>query len=480
MSILNLFAFAALALLQAPGGGNVGGPGPASVPGTRSQPSQSIRRQQALQGLLAKGGGTQTATLGGAFSTGQVGPLVSVGPSLAPGVLQLILDDPGTGWQESVLLGAPTVPTSGPVPLLVMFHSYDVSEWDCYINGVDMFEGARSRGWYVLAPLGAHQVNFGIPYSQTNIEYALTLFCELLPIDTDRIYGVGFSMGGGTMMSYASRHHDPDKPRFAAVVNHTGAVSTANAYWNTADTFIFDHPSTFNGSPATFPFLYSQSSTIDVDQFSFAVDASTDLGRNLFGTPVLNYAADFDPNSNLITVTQTLFAWLSLIPGMETFLLTPPHNIHHWSTIDENTALNYLGSKTLQTPTNGQFRVLADREAKWFHFYVYQDVAGAFTPFRWNFNNAINRLVIDETSNLSELAVDCTSLGINTAVNLEVVMSTTDGSTEVTTLSDYRLPPQEVLRNGVTTSSWVWNSVAETVTLTESNPAAGAVWKIRP
>jgi pimeloyl-ACP methyl ester carboxylesterase len=480
MLLPSLLALASLVTIQGPGATLSGGSGPSSVPGTRSATTQSVRRQQYMQSLLAQGMGTQSATLGGAYTTGQVGPRVSVGPSLAPGVRQLFLDDPGTGWQESVILGVPTVNMPGPAPLLVMFHSYDVSEWDCYINGVDMFEGARARGWYVLAPLGAHQVNFGIPYSQTNIEYALTLFSQNLPVDQDRIYGVGFSMGGGTMMSYASRHHDPDKPRFAAVINHTGAVSTANAYWNTTNTFVFDHPSTFNGSPASFPFLYSQASTLDIDQFSFAVDSTTDLGRNLFGTPVLNYSADFDPNTNLIAITQTLFDWLGLIPGMETYLLTPPLSVHHWSTIDENTALNYLASKTLQTPTTGEFRVLADREAKWFHFYVYQDAPGAFTPFRWNFDSGLNRLVIDETENLQRVVVDSVSLGLNTAVNLELVMSTSDGSAEITTVSGYVLPPQEVLRNGVVTSSWAWDGNAQTVTLTESNPAVGAMWTIRP
>jgi pimeloyl-ACP methyl ester carboxylesterase len=446
----------------------------------QSRRISNAARQEALSNLMGSGNGTQQLGLGGTMTSGRRGPIITVGPSLAPGVYQLQLDDPGTGWQESVVLGLPQNPSAQAAPLLVMFHGADISEWDCYVNGTDMFEGARNKGWYVLAPLGAHQVNYGIPYSQENIEYALTLFCQLLPIDHERIYGVGFSMGGGTMMSYASRHMDPGKPRFAAVVNHTGTVSTANVYWNSQSTFIFDHPQTFNGSPLTFPFLYSQSSTVDIDPTTLAVNPNTDLGRNLSGVPVLNYHADFDPLSNLVAVTQTVFSWLGQIPGMETYLLTPPRNVHHWNTLDENTALNYLGSKRLETPTTGQHKVLADREARWLHFDVRQDLLGAFTPFRWNFEAQTNRLVIDQTENLQQLTVDTVSLGINTAVNLQLVMSSADGGSEITVLSGYLLQPQEVLRNGQPTQDWNWDSSTHAVTVTENNPGAGALWTIRP
>lgn len=431
-------------------------------------------------GMLQQGQGSAGLTLGGGFTSAAAGPQVSVQGSPAPGVYQLLLNDPGTGWQESVLLGVPSVPFVGPRPLLVMFHGADISEWDCYINGVDMFEGARNRGWYVLAPLGAHQLNYGIPYSQVNIEYALSMFVELLPIDEDRIYGVGFSMGGGTLMSYAARHHDLGKPRFAALTNHTGTVSVAFSYWNSQNTSNFDNPLMFNGSPNSYPFAYSQSSAIDIDPNTLAVDSATDLVRNLSHVPTLNYHAIADPLPNLIIATQTIFNHLNLLPGSETFLLTPPQNVHKWWTLDENTALNYMQSKTLQTPREGLHDVLADREANWFHFYIYQDAAGAFTPFRWNMDSLANRLTIDQTSNLQRAVVNSASIGLDTSSTLELVMSATDGPNEITTLTGYANSPNSVLRAGVPVASWSWDSVAQTVTLTESNAQVGALWTIQP
>lgn len=442
---------------------------------TRSPQSQ--QRAQALRQLLNQGGGG-SPTLGGSFTTG-AGPQVQVLASPVQGVWQVQLGDPGTGWQESVLVGLPSQPESPSAPLLVMFHGANISEWDCYVN-TPLFQQALDRGWYVIAPLGANQLNWGLPYAQQNIEYALTLFTELLPVDPERIYAIGFSMGGGVAMSYAALHQDLSKPRIAAVVNHTGAVSVAHTYYNVQNTSSFDNPLLFGGSPLDEPFLYSRSSTVDIAPGTLVVDPETDLARNLAHVAVLNQHADFDPLVYLIEQTQTVHAWLSQIPGMVSYLLTPPFSEHAWTTIDEPTALNFLRTKTLQTPTSGQHRLLADREGSWFHFYLYQDAAGDFTPLRWDMSPVLNRLVLDETRNLSRVVVNCQSLGLNTAVNLEVVMQTTDGTTEVTTLTGYAAQPQEVLRNGVATTSWSWDPVAETVTLTEADPAAGAVWRVRP
>jgi pimeloyl-ACP methyl ester carboxylesterase len=443
-----------------------------------AHPNLSPRQLRALQQRLNLGGGANSPTLGGGFTTG-VGPQVQVSGSPVPGVWQIVLGDPGTGWEESVLLGVPTTPLVPNTPLLVMFHGNDISEWDCYVN-TPLFQDALDRGWYVLAPLGAHQVNWGIPYAQQNIEYALTLFTDLLPIDPTRIYGIGFSMGGGTMMSYAARHQDLNRPRFAALVNHTGSTSVAHVYGSVANTFVLDHPLMFNGPPSNDPFLYSQASVFDLETGSLAVDPATDLARNLGHVPVLNQHADFDPLGYLVEQTQSIHAWLSAIPGMETFLLTPPHSVHSWTTIDEPTALNYLQSKALQTPAEGQHRLLADREGGWFHFYVYQDAPGAFTPLRWTMNSVTNTLVLDETENLARVVVDTLSIGLNTEVNVDLVMQSADGGTEVTTLTGYELQPQEVLRDGVPTTSWSWDPVGETVTLTETDPGAGVTWRVRP
>ncbi len=443
-------------------------------------PRRSRRATDFRDSLLRSGGSENSTTLGGNYTVGGLGPFAGASRTHVPGVFQIQLDDPGTGWQESVLLGVPSVRAYRNPPLLVMFHAYDVSEWDCYLNS-PLFQEALDRGWFVLAPLGANQVNFGIPYAQVNIEYALDLFTAVLPVDPNRIYGAGFSMGGGTMMSYAARHHDLDRTRFAAVVNHTGGISVANSYANSTNTAYFDNPLLFGGPPSANPFLYSQASVLDIEDPSLVVDPTTDQARNLAHVPVLNEHAINDPLVYLVDQTITVHNWMSQTLGFpQSFLLTPPFAVHSWSTIDTNTALNWLYSKTLDTPSEGEHRMLADREASWLHFYIYQDAPGAFTPFRWNLESSINRLTIDETENLQQIVVDTLSLGLNTGVNLDLVLGTADSTAEVVTLTGYNIAPQEVLRNGVSSNDWTWDAAAKTVTINESPGRGAPSWKIRP
>jgi len=448
----------------------------------RRQGQGQTREEAFLDQLIGRGRAFSSPTLGGSYTAGGAhGPISSITPSFRPGLWNITLDDPGTGWQEKVLLGIPSVQQHAQPPLLVMFHSYSVNENSTYVNS-PIFQDALDRGWFVLSPLGAHDVNFGIDYAQENVQYALDVFTEILNENPRRIYGIGFSMGGGMAMSYAARHQDPGRPRFAAVINHTGTVSVANAWSNSTDNTILEHELMFGGPPASDPFRYSQASALDIAFPGLEVDATTDLTRNLAGTHVLHQHADFDPITYLIEQTQTIYAWMELASPDKTNILTPNQAVHEWGTIDSNAALDYLYGFVgeLELPTEGTHRVLADRETTWFHFHVHQDLAGAFTPFRWNYEPLANRLTIDETENLERIVVNTLSLGLNPAVNLEVVVESADGTPDEVTLTGYQLQPQELLRNGVADSNWEWDPVARTVTILESDPSGAPLWRVRP
>jgi pimeloyl-ACP methyl ester carboxylesterase len=423
------------------------------------------------------GAGTSAAgSLGGAFSTGG-GKFASSAPSGTPGVWQITFGDPGTGWQESFLLGIPPVPLS-PAPLLVMFHSFSVSEWDCYYN-TPLMKDAMIRGWYVVAPLGAHQLNYGITYSQTNVEVVLDWIDEFFPVDRSRVYGVGFSMGGGAAASYAARHLDPDHLRFAAVVNHTGSVSLSHTYWSVNDPWVFDDPIMFGGSPTTYPFDYARSSMFDLALDGVTVDPDTDMAGNLVHVPLLDVAATEDPIQYLRTQTRGLHEWMGTLGGIETFE-EPDFSVHDWTTLDSQGALDFLEAQTLTTPTEGVHSVLADRDGGWHHFYVYQDRAGAFTPFRFAVDSALNQLVIDETKNLQRLVVDPAALSLDSEQDLVLVFGTQDGRMETMTLTGYPSPPSQVLRDGNPSGNYIWEAVGETLTLYEYDASSYPAWTIVP
>ncbi|MCB9914984.1 MAG: hypothetical protein H6828_07525 [Planctomycetes bacterium] len=423
-------------------------------------------------------GGSVAATLGGSY-TRVTGPVASVTAVPAYQVYQLSFNNPGTGWQESCLVGVPGTPVAPAAPLLVMFHGYGVSELDCYLN-TPIFKLALERGWYVVAPLGAHQYNFGIPYSQANVEYVLDWAMATFPVDAARVYGVGFSMGGGGVTSYMARHQDPAHARFAAVVNHTGGVSIGNTYWNSVpNTWVFDDVNMFGGSPALHPFEYAQCSLIDLDASGTVIDPSTDMARNAAHVPLLDFTVSQEPLAYLRAQVLALHGWMQAFTGLEQHVEVPGAT-HSWAWLDAHVALDFLRQHTLTPPRAGTHRVLADREAVWHHFFVYQDAPGAFTPFRWTMLDGLNRLVIDQTQNLKRIVVDHASLQLHTSVPAEVMFGTQDGLPEELTLSGYPIAPSSVTRGGLPTGAWSWDPVAQSVTLFESNATNYPLWRITP
>lgn len=465
------------------------GPALPQAPAPAARPSQATRNSPPppARGIFGErlvprgsGGstGSQLAAVFGGSATRVGGPFVQVTGLPASQVYQLSFGDPGTGWQESCLVGVPSVPSLNP-PLLVMFHGYGVSEWDCYINS-PIFKLALERGWYVIAPLGAHQLNFGIPYSQVNIEFVLDWAMATFPVDPARVYGAGFSMGGGGMMSYMARHLDPAHPRFAAVVNHTGGVSIGNTYWNSVpNTQVFDDAAMFGGSPALHPFEYAQCSLIDLDSAGVVIDPLTDMARNAAHIPILDFTVDQEPLAYLRNQVLALHTWMQAFVNQESHLEVPGAT-HDWIHLDANLTLDFLRQHTLETPRAGTHEVLADREATWHHFYVYQDAPGAFTPFRWTMLDGLNRVVVDRTENLKRLVIDSASLGLHTTVETQVMFGTQDGLPEEITVTGYPNPPLSVTRGGQVTGAWSWDATSQSVTLFESDATNYPLWRITP
>ena len=110
-------------------------------------------------------------------------------------------------------------------------------------------------------------------------------------VDRTRIYGVGFSMGGGSVTSYAARHLDPARAMFAAVVDHTGGVALRNTYASEPDDADSDDNTPqvgdnlevpdildgWYGAPATHLFGYQRCSTIDMDPLNGQIGSGTSL-----------------------------------------------------------------------------------------------------------------------------------------------------------------------------------------------------------
>jgi dienelactone hydrolase len=397
-----------------------------------------------------------------------------------PGLFEFVLVNTGSGWQEKFLLQEPLTPPTGPTPLVVVFHKYGSSHGDLISSG--FIPEVQSRGWYAICPLGARQKNFGNLESQINIRAALELVRALYPIDSARVYGVGFSMGGGSVVNYAARHVDPKGVMFAAVCEHTGGVSLRNTWFYEPDDADQDDnvptpglnlevpdvlESLFGGTPAAQPFAYQRCSTIDFDPFTGQVGALTDFARNLEHVPTLVWMAVNDPTRYLQKQTTTFDSHIQGQNPNNTFHLAPG-NVHAWTTLDPAFVCNWFAQFTLTLPRSGH--ALADEDGQWLEFMVEQDASGAFTPFTWSVDAPTKTITLSGTRNLRKLRIHAAPLGVALTGPVALDLSTADGTGDVVDFLYVPAAPTSVTRDGVAASA-SWDPQASVLTITETSAA---------
>lgn len=418
----------------------------------------------------------------------RVGATVLPTPAV-PGLYTVVLNNTGSGWQETFLFQVPTPLPSGPAPLLVGFHKFGVSQNDI-LTRTSFFQEAQTRGWFCMAPLGATQVSFSSIESQINTQAALDYVFSVCNVDRARIYAVGFSMGGGSATNFAARHVDPSRNMFAAIANHTGGVALPHTYASEFDDDDSDDnipnfgdnletPDIlefwFGGTPQAFAFEYLRSSLMDLDPLAGTVAAGTDLSRNLAHVPLLDWYAAGDPLQYLVQQTDELHKHVRSQNTQNTLIIAPG-NVHSWNTLDETAVCDWLSQFSLQLPR--QASTLADEDGVWFYFQVTQDQAGGFTPFTWNVETAANRLTLSATRNLQRLSVDSSRAGLSTAAPLTLQLSTADATGDIVVLEDVAHAPSSVTRDGVAAAS-SFDAISHTLTLVETN-ASNHVWVITP
>jgi hypothetical protein len=386
------------------------------------------------------------------------------------GLFNITITNTGSGYVEVFLLQVPDVPPTGPTPLLVAFHKYGVSHADVLVN-TNFVQEARNRGWYMLAPYGAMENNYGCLPSQTNVSAVIAWLRSLVWIDPTRIYGVGFSMGGGGCASFAARHLDPSGPILAALVDHTGSVSLWHTYANQTIDIQQQLETLFGGSPAANHFAYQQCSTVDIDPLTNLVGAGTDMARNLNNLQC--WMANQDPNTYLQDETQLLYNDAHALNAADV-LTVVPGNVHSWSTLDDTAVCDWMSQYTLQEPITGT--TLADIDGRWHRFTVVQDAPGAFTPFSWWANSAANRLSLWQTANLHQIAVDPTRLNLVYSGNLKLNLSSADGTGDQVLWLHVPQAPIAVTRNGQPASA-TYDPVAKTLLIDERS-GSGAQWVI--
>ncbi len=480
---------ASLAGACAPGSGTP----VSSLIGTPQAPPPLTPMESAEAFFKTGPGSVPEAGIPDAGLTGMLATSTSMGVTMVPvpgytGVFNVTLRNTGSGYAEAFVLQIPGR-VAGFAPMLVAFHRANVSHGDAFLS-TNFPEECRRRGWFFVAPLGGHQRHFSSLASQINTQRVLDYVCSVYRIDRQRIYGVGFSMGGGAVATFAARHLDPDAPHFAAIINHTGTVSIAHAFANDYDDNDADDgpcPGGPNleapdlmefwngGTPATAAFSFSRCSTIDMDPLTGQVDVLTDLARNLGQLKVMTVLATGDTHPYLPFQTQTWVGELQRL-GVDNRFVSVPYVGHSWNALDASMACDWFDPIRATEPIQGN--ELADEDGQPVHrFQVQQDSAGAFTPFQWYVDANANRFSVWGTKNLRCIQVDAESLGLSYAGTLRWNQMSADGSDDELLLTNVPYAPILVTRDGLP-ATCVYDSQLGTCQL-KSPGGAAHLWQIR-
>src|SRR5262249_6801890 len=148
-------------------------------------------------------------------------------------------------------------------------------------------------GWLFMAPTGMDSKVFGSLPGQQNVEAAIKWMQDNYLVDNDRIYMIGFSMGGGVVTNFASRHRDPGGLMIAAIATVSGTSDWPLTYQSTSadGKTIMEPPLNSGGTPTAFPFNYQQCTTLYATPGSSPPNPGTNnplisMGDNLHSTPL--------------------------------------------------------------------------------------------------------------------------------------------------------------------------------------------------
>ncbi len=478
----------------------------AAAPGATGQDAlpRLSRWLQAGAGMPRVGPKTFEVAVG-ASSTGFVslvplpeGPTSLFTPGFGGTAVLVRIFVPTTGNFEVFLVYVPPTDPTAERPLLTGFHSYGASH-GTIATFTTFLREAEIRRWFLVAPIqsggpGFSQTSYGTPQSQEHVEAVLGLLLDYYAIDRDRIYAVGFSMGGGNAMSYAARHRDRRKGAFAAVMNHTGTVSLGDTYRFVPPAVRTVMETLFFGPPTQNPFDWTRASTIVLDGASQLVPGAHHMAINLTTTPVKTIYGLTDSNAYLIDQSVQLDQFFTSVGATNHILeptVVPPDcsGDHCWDTADEEAVCNWLETITLDdNPSAGT--ILTDRSVRWGQFDIETDAANEFTCVDFALSNLANSIKFLHVQNLSEISFDLTRAGLNTNASITMQIESNEPGGDDYILGSFQSAPllverdsQQLFPNCTVTAgqpSWCFDAMTGELRIHEPGAPNTVEWRISP
>jgi len=337
------------------------------------------------------------------------------------------------------------VPTSydgsTALPLVIAYHGYNSSAISAW-NQTTIDEECENRGWLFMAPTGLDPKVFGSLSGQMNIEAAIHWMQDNFLVDADRIYMIGFSMGGGVVTNFASRHRDPDGIMIAAIASVSGTFDWTLTYQvlpTQTDKAIMEHPLNFGGTPTQFPFAYQQCSTLYATPGTYPPNPGTNnpsisMGDNLHSTPIY---LTWDSGDSVAEKPQFMGPQVKtlvqnaggVVQSIEVSGTVDPQfgnpAPHSWAVLNENDVFDFFEDKVVnRTPAVVKAQCDHDQTVSWFQ--ATQRVPAAFTWVNGD-DSLVDGLSVTAVANADEVRVDLAAIGKTGLWPLHVVAGSADG-----------------------------------------------------
>ncbi len=346
-----------------------------------------------------------------------------------------------------------------PRPLVIAYHGYGLTAASV-ASQTTINEECETRGWIYMAPTGLDDKVFGSLAGQHHIELAIQWMRDNFLVDADRIYMVGFSMGGNVIANFAARHRDPAGPMIAAVASVSGGFDlTLTYYFNTpAGKAIMEDPLNFGGSTAAVPFNYQQCSSLYANPGSYPPSPGTNnpvvsMGDNLHATPLYLTWDTGDPlnekpqlgGPQLKTLVQNAGGTVQSVEVSGTVdPITQLPAPHSWAVLNEVDVFDFFAEHTLDgTPDVVVAQCDRSEIVSW--MTLLQRTSGAFSWANAD-TSGPTTLSVTAVSNASQVTVDLVAAGKSGVWPLHVVAGSADVSGSKLVLTGFDQTPSYALQ----------------------------------
>ena len=313
-----------------------------------------------------------------------------------------------------------------PVPMVICYHGFGQSA-DSVALMSTLDEEANARGWIYMAPTGIDDQLFGSPISQQNTSAAVQWMLDNFNIDDDRIYLVGFSMGGGVALNYTARHRDPDGIMIAALGVVSGTMDWTAEYVMGVPVIkeLLKNEYNFGGTPSEKPWEYQQSSSLYFAAGSYPplpglLDATLSMAVNLGSTPTY---VTWDINDTIPAVLAEQPVLLGVLAGLGGTVVGKPVSgtptTHSWAVLNEADLFNFFEGKVVDR-TPAVFEALLDGSTSVSWAQVEQASAGAFSNLTGVALPGVRTLAVSDVVNADSVHVNVELADILGPANVHV------------------------------------------------------------